>query len=64
MSLLRCMTAIVLELRECYKVGKVYKGGSMYRLLRDNVYLTKESIIYSLAMHGPRVCVCVYREDH
>ena len=33
----------------------------MYRLLRDNVYLTKESIIYSLAMQGPRVCV--YRED-
>ena len=40
-----------------------YKGGSMFRLLRDNVYLTKEyTLKNNLAMQGPRVCV--YREDH
>ena len=62
--MLKGITAIVLECREC-QGGERYKGGSMYRLLRNNVYLAKEYTLKNIFIsHARTKDVCVYREDH
>ena len=33
-----------------------YKGGGMYRLLRDNVYLAKEYILKNIRIY-PKECI-------